>query len=715
MGDTEDQGAAELGQIARELLASATVAQTSARDLVCVGIDDTTVTVLVGPRFTGRAPRRLESPFTAAHSVDLGGLEDEAVTHMLVPVLAQALATPPLRATSAPAFAMIYDRDLYDLTTDVVLAALDQAPELRDRYRSTLLGSCMVRGDLTGAEALLAAGASFSEPMVTATANLTPWLALVTSRAKAQERARQGLDEVEAPSIEALRFALARGVDLEARTSRAETALHLACSEVDLPWVTALLDAGADANARAKHESCLNAVLALPWNPQATEVATLLLEHDAAVDAPDDGRWGRTALHVAAEHGLEALLARLVAAGANVTAADTQGVTPLALALSKSHLGCALKLMDAGATASAGNNGLAQALTAYRAGDRVAFVAACDAMDARPIGAAALLAVADSLGAQREGLKWAERWLLDFEPELFAASARLALASAASLDRLRALWRASAIHLTRSEDEPADGLAELAFAYLRAGARREALLDLGLALDRRSNGDNACLVASALVLATNGCVEPARVRLQMLVDTGVDPASCAPSDLLSRLEALGPSGDDDTSHYPDDVLVSELAARRARADNPDIVTHGPAADALTTLARDLGDTLERLASELPEDETLGAILLEWGGESTQPYGSDAMATGYASWGIIHGQLRLGGQCIDSTGNVDLASLVDESADPESLRLDIAYALRLAWLEALRSPVLATIRVREPLLLAVQEHEQEPIMVWSSGQ
>ena len=130
-----------------------------------------------------------------------------------------------------------------------------------------------------------------------------------------------------------VRALLEAGADADARTTcfgihggSSWTPLHLAAEHNPEPGVvTALLEAGADLDAPTKegraplHQAAANA------NPAVTEV---LLEAGADVNAPS---WaGETPLHVAArENSNHAVPTLLLQAGADVNARDPRGYTPL--------------------------------------------------------------------------------------------------------------------------------------------------------------------------------------------------------------------------------------------------------------------------------------------------------------------------------------------------------------------------------------------------
>ncbi|MBL8243214.1 MAG: ankyrin repeat domain-containing protein [Rhodanobacteraceae bacterium] len=136
---------------------------------------------------------------------------------------------------------------------------------------------------------------------------------------------------------------LGRGVDLEGVVLGRMTPLGLAAACLRQPLVDSLLQRGADAEGRAAPESPLQAVLALiedPARPLAAiqAVVTRLLEAGANPDRPD--RDGRTPLHrmlgagrvepaLRDEARLQPLVQTLLQAGANPNVQDADGRTPL--------------------------------------------------------------------------------------------------------------------------------------------------------------------------------------------------------------------------------------------------------------------------------------------------------------------------------------------------------------------------------------------------
>lgn len=119
-----------------------------------------------------------------------------------------------------------------------------------------------------------------------------------------------------------------RGVDLTARNTDGDTALHIAAAQVDSADIaTSLLEAGSDINAKG-------ASGATPLHHAAhtadEEMVTVLLHWQADVDVKDSDE--KTALHLAAENGQLDVARVLLGHGADTKAEDRAGQTPLQLA-----------------------------------------------------------------------------------------------------------------------------------------------------------------------------------------------------------------------------------------------------------------------------------------------------------------------------------------------------------------------------------------------
>ena len=187
---------------------------------------------------------------------------------------------------------------------------------------------------------------------------------------------------------------LERGVEVEAKDRNGDTALGVASLCGHAAVVSLLLDFGADASKADAEDGCtplMNAAygansevtkVLVRRQPQCVEmrddlgrtalmiaaeagaarhasdsraraarVAHHLLRHGASTNA--SALDGRTAVHLAAQHGNAAVLRLLLSAAGSVSAEDCCGVTPLAHAVTGGHCACARILLAAGATTTA--------------------------------------------------------------------------------------------------------------------------------------------------------------------------------------------------------------------------------------------------------------------------------------------------------------------------------------------------------------------------
>ena len=128
---------------------------------------------------------------------------------------------------------------------------------------------------------------------------------------------------------------LKAGADPRLKSRSGHTVLHAAASGGNLDLARMLVAAGADVNAAT--EDGRTPLMNLPWgypdedDPEAVPLlAELLLEAGADVKPKD--KQGRTALFHAVDDGRPDLMAKLLAAGAEIDVADENGWTPLAVA-----------------------------------------------------------------------------------------------------------------------------------------------------------------------------------------------------------------------------------------------------------------------------------------------------------------------------------------------------------------------------------------------
>jgi trimeric autotransporter adhesin len=191
------------------------------------------------------------------------------------------------------------------------------------------------------------------------------------------------LHTVDACALQAVRLLIAKGgaatVNLQEQQD-GYSPLHLAlkASQQTSDLVSLLISSGADVNA-VTTEGVTPLMLA-----QELPVVRLLLDSSAAVDARSAD--GATGLHKAAERGLSAaVICCLLKAGADATAANSQGHVPAAIAVKHGHTATAALLQRAAAA-------VAVVLTA-------APVTAASAIAAAPAVATATTATAETAAA----------------------------------------------------------------------------------------------------------------------------------------------------------------------------------------------------------------------------------------------------------------------------------------------------------------------------
>ena len=145
----------------------------------------------------------------------------------------------------------------------------------------------------------------------------------------------------------AVGWLLEAGGEVDAETRHGVTPLALASARGHAAVVGALLDGGADPN-RASPQG--ETPLMVAARTGVVDSVTALLQHGAGagIDAREGWR-GQTALMWAAAEGHAALVAPLVAAGADADARSDGGFTPLAFAVRAGHGATVEALMEVGA------------------------------------------------------------------------------------------------------------------------------------------------------------------------------------------------------------------------------------------------------------------------------------------------------------------------------------------------------------------------------
>jgi ankyrin repeat protein len=134
-------------------------------------------------------------------------------------------------------------------------------------------------------------------------------------------------------NTEMIRFLIAHGADIEARSTNDDTPLMMA-SEHNSHFMAVLLEHGADAGIRNKHGETPLHHASRWFKSQHHDVAESLLEHGAMVNATDEA--GRTPLHwILESHFGDPLfmVEFLLENGADANAISKEGLSPLHYAL----------------------------------------------------------------------------------------------------------------------------------------------------------------------------------------------------------------------------------------------------------------------------------------------------------------------------------------------------------------------------------------------
>lgn len=135
-----------------------------------------------------------------------------------------------------------------------------------------------------------------------------------------------------------LNLALRYPHDVDAQTANGATALLVAARDRRYDLAKELLNHGASVNIR-DNEGTTTLIAAAPDDdsslPADTRLMALLIEHGADVNAADTNGW--TALMSAAFFNDLGLAKMLVSAGANISAIDSKGRTPINLAVETKH------------------------------------------------------------------------------------------------------------------------------------------------------------------------------------------------------------------------------------------------------------------------------------------------------------------------------------------------------------------------------------------
>jgi ankyrin repeat protein len=149
-----------------------------------------------------------------------------------------------------------------------------------------------------------------------------------------------GMDGPRKSQMGFLRAQFAKG-QLLCMSKEVGSPLHTATAEAKPATIYALIQAGADVNARNEEGETPLYIAAEEGN---SEIIAALMEAGADVNAPDDGGW--TPLHVAAREGPPASVSALIQAGADVNARTRDraaGATPLHFAANPEIIAALIK------------------------------------------------------------------------------------------------------------------------------------------------------------------------------------------------------------------------------------------------------------------------------------------------------------------------------------------------------------------------------------
>ncbi len=155
-----------------------------------------------------------------------------------------------------------------------------------------------------------------------------------------------------AGKVEAVRHLLGRGADVNAKNGDVGfTALHIAAEYHHPPVVKLLLESSANVNAiNVWDQTPLHQAAWQAWHKDSA-IASILLDHGAAIDAKDNHGW--TPLLKAAQAGHTQFVALLISRGADLNAKCDCDKNALYLASENGHLQIVRLLLDAGADVNA--------------------------------------------------------------------------------------------------------------------------------------------------------------------------------------------------------------------------------------------------------------------------------------------------------------------------------------------------------------------------
>lgn len=164
---------------------------------------------------------------------------------------------------------------------------------------------------------------------------------------------------VKSGDVAALKQALTNGIDIETRDNDGNTAIMLAAHSGNLQMVNALIDAGADVNARDDlgWAPLIKAVYNAEMKRGFADVVQALLDARANIEAPIG--YGVRPLMLAAGYGETAVVEVLLKAGADVLARNEGGLTALMMVKQKHYVDVINILHDAEREAGVGEGSCA--------------------------------------------------------------------------------------------------------------------------------------------------------------------------------------------------------------------------------------------------------------------------------------------------------------------------------------------------------------------
>lgn len=687
-------------QLSASIEQALTIASSSWQSVEAVLVGEYKETLFVYGGANLKQVREMPSSATVIeHDVDFSDLAEEldiddfdeelAVLVRVVPPLLSAHFCNKTAATwGAPGFAVSWGRytsDKQDITGEV-LGTLSSA-EIPTSYAQWQLKDALLNNDPTLARELVAQGTDLNKRSPGDDESV--WHSLLRNRENSLYLRRSNIDQdsnAPPPSIETLATCIDLGADLEAKTSRGETALLIACGEIDTPFIKLLIARGAEVKVVGRQGAPLTKLMGLPWHPDVPLLIKLLLEQGADPSDPDPGRWNQPPLLPCASYAYHDALEVLLAHGADVNAQDDNGRTALGLALEKGHTTCITLLLVAGA--SLPDASIAELIHAHEAHDASAFALALERMQAPALAAVYILSLAQSLDLTAEAFAAGTRWLASdgYQAELMTKVCELGL-----------------------ETECTDACFDLLSLTIAKGSMGGAKTD-------------AAIVTLARLGIHHGYVTKFYQRLIQMLDRNSEDESRLLSAALHQ-QAGNSEIETDGIRYDDPVIAHALVFERdyyaSLAKDAGIECPPPSAKAISEVAKELIENIS-LWQRNAEGESFSALYMEWPGDVLNPYEGEVLATALTKWIFIKGAPRMGGTVWDDTSAANLAPFIEELPTvPEDFDIDdlrraqLLLGLRLAWIEAVASGKFEELGLSIPTLIVAAEHDQDRKAVWTS--